>query len=88
MTEYLVGLRVIKPGGQEWQFKPVPSELSEAETGFTTSLRKFSAKFKVSNYGKVAAECDTPTGTRGYLILPGQEPRRIAGGKGNVTINA
>ncbi|KAF9871875.1 alpha-l-rhamnosidase [Colletotrichum karsti] len=86
MTEYLVGLRVIKPGGSEWQFKPVLGELSEAEAGFTTSLGKFSAKFTVGENGTAAVEWDTPANTKGNLVLPGQELRRVKGGKGSATI--
>ncbi|KAL0937980.1 alpha-l-rhamnosidase [Colletotrichum truncatum] len=86
MTEYLVGLRVIKPGGSEWQFKPVLSELPEAEAGFTTSLGKFSAKFTVGDDGKAVVEWDTPTNTKGNLVLPGKELKRVKGGKGSATI--
>lgn len=84
MTEYLVGLRVTKPGGQEWQLKPVLGELAGAEAGFTTALGRFSAKFAVSG-GKAVVEWDAPAGTRGYLVLPGQKSRWVEGGTGNAT---
>ncbi|UQC89131.1 bacterial alpha-L-rhamnosidase domain-containingprotein [Colletotrichum lupini] len=87
MTEYLVGLRVIKPGGSEWQLKPVLSELSEAEAGFTTSLGKFSAKFTVGDEGTAVVEWDTPASTRGYLVLSRQKSVWVNGGKGNMTIS-
>ncbi|KAI8161151.1 hypothetical protein KHU50_008329 [Colletotrichum sp. SAR 10_65] len=87
MTEYLVGLRVTKPGGSEWQLKPVLSEISEAEAGFTTSLGKFSAKFTVGDNGTAVVEWSTPANTKGNLVLPGKELLRIKGGTGSTTIN-
>ncbi|KAF4893319.1 hypothetical protein CGCF415_v012735 [Colletotrichum fructicola] len=87
MTEYLVGLRVIKPGGSEWQLKPVLSEISEAEAGFTTSLGKFSAKFTAGDNGTAVVEWSTPANTKGNLVLPGKELLRVKGGAGSTTIS-
>lgn len=87
LTEYVVGLQVTKPGGQEWQLRPASfEELSEAEAGFTTKLGQFSAKFTV-NKGRATVEWDTPKGTRGYLALPGQKPRWVKGGKGSSRVD-
>lgn len=87
LTEYLVGLRVTKPLGEEWQLQPASFKLlSEAQAGFTTSLGKFSAKFEVKP-SCVTVEWDTPKGTRGLLLLPGQNPRWMEGGKGHITVS-
>ena len=82
LTEYMVGLLVTKPQGKEWRLAPATfDDLTEAEAGFTTGLGKFSAKFIVGN-GKATIQWDTPKGTRGKIVIPGQESVWVNGGKG------
>ncbi|RDW76790.1 uncharacterized protein DSM5745_06782 [Aspergillus mulundensis] len=83
LTEYMLGLRVTKPAGEEWVLSPAAfTELDKFEGGFTTSYGKFSASVKVD--GKVArVEWNTPRGTKGVVDLPGHEPFRVRGGKGS-----
>jgi hypothetical protein len=86
LTEYLLGLRVTKPLGHEWQLKPSTfTQLTEVEGGFATSLGKFSAKYKIKD-GIADVEWDTPVGTRGWLALPGNAPRWVVGGKGSTKV--
>lgn len=86
LTEYMVGLRVTSPRGHEWSLKPATfSELSKAEAGFTTSLGKFSAKFKVKG-DRAVVEWNTPKGTRGKIELPGQKAKWVKGGRGRTTV--
>lgn len=83
LTEYLVGLRVTEPMGWKWELKPTTfAELERAEAGFTTALGRFSARFEVQNQ-TVRLEWDTPTGSNGYVQLPGQMGQRVEGGKGS-----
>ncbi|KAL0930453.1 bacterial alpha-l-rhamnosidase domain-containing protein [Colletotrichum truncatum] len=87
LTEYLVGLRVTRPAGQEWRLKPVFGELDAAQAGFTTVLGKFSAKWEVAK-GVATVEWDAPEGTRGWLELGGEEEagRWVDGGKGRAVV--
>ncbi|CAH0038273.1 unnamed protein product [Clonostachys rhizophaga] len=85
LTEYMVGLTITRPLGKTWEFRPATfSELSEAEAGFTTSLGKFSAGFKVAG-GRLTVHWDVPEGTEGVVSLPGFPPERMQGGKGTMT---
>ncbi|KAI9172673.1 FAD-dependent monooxygenase adrH [Paramyrothecium foliicola] len=84
LTEYLVGLRVTRPAGEEWQFVPEAhvDGLEQAEAGFTTKLGKFSAKFRVEG-NKIHLEWDSPEGTKGWIALPGRGGEWVDGGKGS-----
>ncbi|KAI9147232.1 hypothetical protein HJFPF1_13267 [Paramyrothecium foliicola] len=86
LTEYMVGLLVTKPRGAEWRLAPAAfNDLTEAEAGFTTGLGKFWAKFTVKGK-KAVVEWSTPKGTKGELLIPGQKPKRVKGGKGKTTV--
>lgn len=86
LTEYMVGLSVTKPEGEEWQLKPATfTQLQEAEAGFTTGLGKFSAKYEAKK-NKVTVTWETPKGTKGWLEIPGYKARWVKGGKGSVTV--
>ncbi|KAL5041930.1 hypothetical protein BDW71DRAFT_201002 [Aspergillus fruticulosus] len=88
LTEYAVGLRITKPRGSEWSFRPASfglDGLEEAQAGFTTGLGRFRAGFRVQ--GETATvSWDTPAGTRGWVQLPGEEGRWVEGGKGRMTV--
>jgi hypothetical protein len=87
LTEYLVGLRVVEPKGRKWELKPATFvEVDRAEAGFTTGLGKFWAKFESQN-GTVSVQWDTPLGTQGYVHLPGQQGKTVAGGRGSTVID-
>ena len=84
LTEYIVGLRVTKPLGQEWALKPQFGDLEWAQAGFMTSLGRFEAKWSITR-DRVAVEWDTPKGTQGWLELPGGEAKWVEGGSQNVS---
>ncbi|KAL4899629.1 Six-hairpin glycosidase-like protein [Aspergillus multicolor] len=83
LTEYMLGLRVTKPAGEEWVLAPAGfTDLHKFEGGFAAALGKFSASVKVD--GKYArVNWETPRGTKGVVYLPGQKPFRVRGGKGS-----
>lgn len=81
LTEYIAGLRVTKPMGQEWSLKPQFGDLERAQAGFTTGLGTFEAKWEIEG-GRVMVEWDTPEGTRGWVNVPGGEGMWVDGGKG------
>ena len=84
LSNYLVGLRVTSPGGQEWVLRPSFGTVAEAEAGFTTPIGKFSARYKVRG-AMAAVEWITPLGTKGWLDF-GPEPRWVEGGAGRTTL--
>ncbi|KAF2022433.1 glycoside hydrolase family 78 protein [Aaosphaeria arxii CBS 175.79] len=85
LTEHIVGLRVTEPAGESWEIKPVVVEsIDAAEAGFTTKLGKFSAKIEIGG-GNITIEWDTPSETKGNVVIPDQEPLKVNGGKGKVT---
>lgn len=81
LTEYIVGLRVTKPLGEEWSLKPQFGGLEWAQAGFTTGLGRFEAKWRVDGES-VAVEWGTPDGTKGWVDLPGGEAMWVEGGMG------
>lgn len=85
LSEYLVGLRVTKPGGREWQLKPIIDQLDEVQAGFSTNLGRFSAKIQTKG-NVTTVEWDTPGDSQGHLILPGQRDQLVFGGKGSMTV--
>lgn len=87
LTEYLVGLRVVEPRGQMWEFKPATfEEVEKAQAGFVTALGKFSAGFERGN-GTVMMWWDVPAGTKGYVQVPGQVGESVEGGKGRAIVD-
>lgn len=85
LTEYLVGLRVTKPSGSEWQLKPAFEAVRAAEAGFTTALGRFSARWLVDGM-KATVSWEAPAGTRGWIEAPGAEPRWVGGGSGSLEV--
>ncbi|KAL4909366.1 hypothetical protein BDW74DRAFT_174569 [Aspergillus multicolor] len=90
LTEYAVGLRVTKPRGSEWSFKPLGlgvEGLESAEAGFTTGLGKFHAGYTVKG-NKIRVWWEVPEGTRGWVELPGtgNEGSWVEGGKGELAV--
>jgi hypothetical protein len=69
LTEFIVGLSVTSPAGGTWKLAPQLGDLKSAEGGFTTTLGKFQAGWKVENVGYVLTY-NVPRGSSGEIILP------------------
>jgi hypothetical protein len=78
LTTYVLGLSILSPAGATWQLAPQFGDLTSVEGGFTTSLGKYQASWKVTKTG-YTLEYSVPRGTTGQLILPspsaGKSPR-------------
>lgn len=72
LTNYVLGLQVVSPGGADWILAPQFGDLTFAEGGFTTPLGKFSAKWSLIT-GGYEISFDTPVGTTGKLVLQAGE---------------
>ncbi|KAJ3575453.1 hypothetical protein NPX13_g4031 [Xylaria arbuscula] len=84
LTNYVLGLEVTGPAGQEWSFAPQLGDLEFAEGGFTTSLGKFQASWAITEAGKsYSFNISTPEGTKGSVLLPQVSDARVA----NITID-
>lgn len=71
LTNYIVGLRVTERLGIGWLLAPHFGDLNEAEGGFSTTLGKFSAKWRLNrNNNQYTLSWDAPKGTRGRVELP------------------
>lgn len=87
LTEHMLGLRLSKPAGVEWQFKPAGLEqFAHLEGGFTTKLGRFSGTLTVKD-GQVHLTWDVPKGTRGWVQLPGQKGQWVTGGTGSSSMD-
>ncbi|KAJ5477075.1 hypothetical protein N7539_007219 [Penicillium diatomitis] len=77
LTNFIVGLDVTSPLGKTWSFAPQFADLQYAEAGFSTSLGKFQASWRLKGYG-YDVKLSVPKGTRGTVTLPfaheGMEP--------------
>ena len=69
MTNFILGLDVVEPMGQEWTLSPQMGDLQSVQGGFTTGLGKFSAAFTNSST-ELSGTWDIPTGTNGTLTIP------------------
>jgi hypothetical protein len=82
LTNYLLGLSVTKPLGQEWLLKPIVEEgmgVDAAQGGFETSLGWFGANWTWSS-GTFELGVTTPVGTRGQVVLPNGNQQTVEGG--------
>jgi hypothetical protein len=75
LTNYIVGLDVVEPGGSRWTLSPQIGDLSFAEGGFTTALGKFQARWEVVAGQAGDGTCmnvswTVPAETRGMVTLP------------------
>jgi len=84
LTTYVLGLSVLSPVGATWQLAPQFGDLTSAEGGFTTSLGKFQASWRLTKTGYIL-EYNVPRGTKGQITLPspftGRSPRVTIDGK-------
>ena len=69
LTNYILGLDVVEPAGQEWRLAPQVGDLTHVEGGFTTRLGKFSASWNATADGFEMA-WEVPAGTSGSVVLP------------------
>lgn len=69
LTNYVLGLDVVEPGGAVWSLAPQIGELEFVEGGFATGVGKFRAKW-VREGAVVRGSWSTPVGTVGMLTLP------------------
>lgn len=84
LTEYVLGLSVTGRVGSTWSFAPQYGNLTFAEGGFTTSLGKYQASWKLDE-GSSRLSVNTPLGTTGTLTLPvltnGVKPQVLVDGQ-------
>jgi hypothetical protein len=84
LTEDILGLSVTGRLGETWRFAPQFGDLKYARGGFVTGLGKFEGNWTKGDAGYEAA-VNTPTGTKGVLLLPvlekGVKPRVEVDGK-------
>lgn len=69
LTEFIVGLSVTSPAGGTWKLAPQFGDLGSAEGGFTTSLGKFQAGWKIEHEG-YSLTYNVPRGATGEIVLP------------------
>jgi hypothetical protein len=69
LTTYVLGLSVLSPAGATWKLAPQFGDLTSVEGGFTTSLGKYQASWKLVG-GGYKLEYSVPEGTAGQLVLP------------------
>ncbi|ORY04960.1 bacterial alpha-L-rhamnosidase domain protein [Clohesyomyces aquaticus] len=69
LTEWVLGLRVMEPGGRRWSVRPRFGDLRECEGGFLTRLGVFRAKWVRGEEG-YSLTFKTPVRTEGELGLP------------------
>ncbi|KAF5357348.1 hypothetical protein D9758_005920 [Tetrapyrgos nigripes] len=79
LTAHVAGLQITSPLGATWSVAPVLSGLSAAEGGFETPLGWFGVKWNVDDEGVLNVTVDTPSGTNGTALLPGQGPISVNG---------
>lgn len=70
LTNYVVGLDVTEPGGEEWVLAPQFGDLEYAEGGFVTTLGKFQAKWTRNSTTGVDVQWDVPVGAKGVVTVP------------------
>lgn len=84
LTTYVLGLSILSPAGETWQLAPQFGDLTSVEGGFTTSLGKYQASWKLTRTGYIL-EYSVPRGTTGQVVLPspfaGKAPRISIDGK-------
>ncbi|KAL3421511.1 glycoside hydrolase family 78 protein (bacterial alpha-L-rhamnosidase domain-containing protein) [Phlyctema vagabunda] len=71
LSTYVVGIKLIAPGGKLWNLEPQFGDLKFAEGGFGTPLGKFWAGWKLVD-GGYTYSFGTPSTTAGKLVLPVQ----------------
>jgi hypothetical protein len=75
LTTYVLGLSILSPAGKTWQLAPQFGDLTSVEGGFTTSLGKYQANWKLTKTGYIL-EYSVPRGTTGLVVLPSPSTNR------------
>ncbi|KAF7321961.1 Six-hairpin glycosidase [Mycena kentingensis (nom. inval.)] len=73
LTIYVLGLSVTAVRGSAWQIAPQTAGLPGAQGGFETPLGKYEATWSVTSIStgkRFELSLDTPTGTKGFFVLP------------------
>lgn len=76
----MLGLTLTSPEGVNWRIAPVLSGLSAAEGGLETTKGWFGVKWQVNN-DELTLTLETPAGTTGTVVLPGQGVVTVDGKK-------
>ncbi|KAF8893321.1 glycoside hydrolase family 78 protein [Infundibulicybe gibba] len=78
LTFFVLGLSITSPQGATWSVAPVLSGLGAAEGGFETGLGWFGVKWS-ANGSALTLDINTPDGTLGSAIIPGEGDVQIDG---------
>jgi len=76
LTEFVLGLSVTSPAGFTWKLAPQFGDLQSVEGGFTTSLGKYQASWRLQGPGYTLSY-NVPEGTTGQVKLPCLSSRRF-----------
>ncbi|KAI0359162.1 bacterial alpha-L-rhamnosidase domain protein [Trametes cingulata] len=69
LTTYVGGIQILSDGGATWLIAPQLGDLTEVDTGFSTTKGKFSSKWsKKGNEFRISIS--TPKGTTGTVVIP------------------
>ncbi|KAI0359163.1 bacterial alpha-L-rhamnosidase domain protein [Trametes cingulata] len=69
LSTYVGGIQILSDGGATWLIAPQLGDLTEVDTGFSTTKGKFSSKWsKKGNEFRISIS--TPKGTSGTLVIP------------------
>jgi hypothetical protein len=71
LSMYAAGIQLTGPGGAEWRIAPQPGNLSTIDAGLSTSRGQFAVQFQGKNGKYETFSFQTPSSTRGDVVLPG-----------------
>ena len=60
----------MSPGGETWSLAPQFGDLMSVEGGYTTTLGKFAASWKLNGKTGYTLSYNVPVGTKGTWVLP------------------
>lgn len=69
--------------GQQWRIQPEVGDLTRVESGMSTTLGLFSVSITADGNGGITAlNLETPEGTTGDVVLPGQTTGTLTSSSG------
>ncbi|GLI81735.1 hypothetical protein PoHVEF18_010124 [Penicillium ochrochloron] len=71
LSMYAAGIQLTGPTGAEWRIAPQPGNLSAINAGLSTSRGQFEVQFQRKNGKYETFSVQTPSSTRGDVVLPG-----------------
>jgi hypothetical protein len=71
LSMYAAGIQLTGPAGAEWRIAPQPGNLTTVDAGLSTSRGQFAVKFQGQNGKYETFSFQTPSSTRGDVVLPG-----------------